>query len=124
MRRDFTKPMVFTASLLLMGVLGAVFSLILSGIIGGVSLRVAPEGSLQLIHQLICPAGSDVQYREGINRDSPSNSPTLACVSSNGTLATIQALQAWAVLYESLFVLIFFPTFLVGTILMAVIFFR
>jgi len=124
MRTNLTKLTLFVTSFLLMAVLGAVFSLILSGVIGGISISIAPQASFRLLERYICPAGSDLQYREGVNPGSPLSAYTFDCVSFNRTVASNQTSHARAVLYESLFVLIFIPTFIVGTILMAVIFFR
>jgi hypothetical protein len=113
MKKNATETLIFIASLLLMGVLGAFYSLIFAGVVGWAALGAAPEASFRMLDKVICPAGASMEYIPGRSGSSYQVKCHLIDGSEQDTKS--QAVQA---VFGSFFLVCFIPTFIPGAILM------
>jgi hypothetical protein len=120
MKKRLVEILIFLVTVVIMGVLGGLYSLIFAGVAGGTALNLAPKFSFELMGRYVCPEGDHLQYENGQNAASgmPENSYSVNCVSQDGTI--IQGVKSRAIssVIGMYFLLCFIPTFLPGAILL------
>lgn len=119
MKKTLAKFTVLLISILLMGALGAIYSLIFAGVAGWSMIGINPSLSFGLVGQFVCPAGAGIQYPADFPSSANPDS-VLVCRSQDGKSYPNQGLYGSAVfaIYKAFFLLCFVPTFIPGAILM------
>src|SRR5512133_3825618 len=113
MKKSLKKFLIFLFTVLLMGILGALYSLIFAGIIGESALGLAPKPSIELVGRYVCAEGSQLQYV------SDQGAPyTVNCIAQDGTVTEGVKSKAISTVIEMYFLICFIPTYLPGAILL------
>ena len=117
MKKRLAELLIFLFTVIIMGVLGGLYSLIFAGAAGGTALVLAPKFSFELVGRYVCPEGAHLQYESGQSGISE-NSYSINCVTQDGKV--IQGMKSRAVfsVIGMYFLLCFIPTYLPGTILL------
>jgi len=114
MKKTVTESLIFFASLMLMGIFGAIYSLIFAGLVGWAALGIAPEPSFRILDKVICPApASSIVYTPGV-----SGAPYQVECNFNPDGPKDIKSQAVQAVFGFLFLVCFIPTFIPGAILM------
>jgi hypothetical protein len=126
MKSVFSKLFIYLAGLIVMGMLGFIYSMALAGIGWGISLDAAPETAFKFLGGLICPSGSELRYSLSADRAaSPATaSYTVDCVFEDGTMQANMNAYASKMVFTAFFLVIFLPTFIAGAILMGLFLLR
>jgi hypothetical protein len=119
MKKIVSEVLIYFAILILMGGLGAIYSLIFADIVGGAAIGFAPEASFRLLEKQICSDGSSIEYTASMPEVSgtAAKSYNVKCIFANGGQQDVKA-HAILVMMRSFFLLCFIPTFIAGAILM------
>ena len=120
MKKHLVELLIFLFTVIIMGMLGGLYSLIFAGVAGGTALSLAPKFSFGLVERYVCPEGAHFQYESGQSAayGAFDNSYSINCITQDGTV--IQGLKSRAIssVIGMYFLLCFIPTFLPGTILL------
>ena len=119
MKKKLVEYLILFASLLLMGILGAIYSLVFAGVAGWAAIGIAPAGSFGLVQKYICPPDSSLQYAEykqdlsqlGVKH-------SVNCMAQDGTILNMSYNRAVMAVNGMYFWVCFIPTFILGAILM------
>jgi hypothetical protein len=120
MKKRLVEVLIFQFTVIIMGVLGGLYSLIFAGVAGGTALGLAPKFNFELVGRYVCPEGAQLQYESGQNTASgtPDNSYSVNCVSQDGTVIQGMKPRAISSVIGMYFLLCFIPTYLPGAILL------
>jgi hypothetical protein len=113
MKKSLEKLLIFLFTVLLMGILGGLYSLIFAGIVGGSALGLAPRFSVELVGRYVCPEGSQLQYVDGQGTPYAVN-----CVAQDGAVTQGMKSKAISTVIGMYFLICFIPTYIPGTILL------
>jgi hypothetical protein len=120
MKKTLVELIFLFASILLMGLLGAIYSLVFAGVAGWISIGINPTFTFKWVERSICPPGSSIQYQvqpqAGSHTGPPANSVT--CLGAGGTPQPELYDRAVFAVNRMFFLLCFIPTFIPGAILM------
>ena len=112
MNKNLAKILIFIATLLIMGILGALYSLVFAGISGSAALKFAPARSYQLVEKFICPPGAHIQP------ENEENAKSIRCLFADGTNTPDLKDRATSAVFSVLFLACFLPTFTPGAIIL------
>lgn len=121
MKRFLTKLTIESSAILLMGLLGALFSLIFALIIVGIAFGAPSTLHRSLTEKIFCPANTTLQVTEGNQNPETidlTGDFTLKCVDSAGQVVKSLTMHRLQSLLNFSFLLCFLPTFIPGIILM------
>jgi hypothetical protein len=120
MKTRLVKILIFLFTVIIMGVLGGLYSLIFAGMAGGTALGLAPKFSFGLVERYVCPEGAYLQYKSGQSAASgtPDNSYSINCVTQDGRIIQGMKPRAISAVIGMYFLLCFIPTYLPGAILL------
>ncbi len=121
MKFPMAKLGIQALAILLMGILGATYSMIFSNIATEVAINTAPTFHYRLLERFICPETSSETQNNGklasmnanaFSKESPS------CIKNDGNLPPNLQVKATQSINITYFLLCFVPTFIPGTFLM------
>jgi len=120
MKKNLIELLILFASLLLMGILGAIYSLIFAGVVGWAAIGMAPSDSFGLVQRYVCPAGSSFEAvtQEPGTSQAASVAKVITCKAPDGTISKVPYEQAVKALVGMLFSICFLLTFIPGAIAM------
>jgi hypothetical protein len=120
MKNSISKPFIFLSSLIVMGILGALYSAMVAGVFWGISTIAAPETTFKLMGGLICPSDAELQFTPSeVDAASPASTVyTVDCVFEDGTLQSNINTHASNTVFAAYFLMVLIPTFITGAILM------
>ena len=120
MKKRLVELLIFLFTVIIMGVLGGLYSLIFAGVAGGTALNLAPKFSFELVGRYVCPEGANLQYENGQSAASGTfnNSYSISCVTQDGTVVEGMKSRATTSVIGMYFLLCFIPTYLPGAILL------
>ena len=123
MKKRLTKLLIFLFTVIVMGMLGSLYSLVFAGMASGTALGLAPQFSFGLVEKYVCPDGAHLQYESGQSHISgtSNNSTSINCVSQDGTVIQGMKPQAVSAVIGMYFLLCFIPTYIPGAILLWII---
>lgn len=113
MKKSLEKLLIFLFTVLLMGILGGLYSLLFAGIVGGSALGLAPKFSVELVGKYVCPDGSQLQYVS--DQDA---AYSVNCVARDGTVTQGMKSKAISTVIGMYFLICFVPTYIPGAILL------
>jgi hypothetical protein len=117
MKKRLVEILIFLFTVIFMGVLGGLYSLIFAGMAGGTALSLAPKFSFELVGRYVCPEDAKLQYDNGQN-GTPGNASTVNCINQDGTIIQGMKPRAISSVINMYFLLCFIPTYLPGAILL------
>jgi len=120
MKKNLIELLILFASILLMGILGAIYSLIFAGVVGWAAIGIAPGASFGLVQRYICPVGGSfeaVTLEPGASQ-ADSAAKAITCKASDGTISKVPYASAVKALVGMLFLICFLLTFIPGAIAM------
>lgn len=120
MKTRVAKFLIFLFTVIIMGMLGGLYSLIFAGAVGGTALSLIPKFSFELVGRYVCPAGSHLQYEtsQSATPGAPDNSYSINCITQDGTVIQGMKPRAISSVFGLYFLLCFIPTYLPGAILL------
>jgi len=120
MKKRLVEILIFLVTVIMMGLVGGLYSLIFAGVAGGAALGFAPKFSLGLVEKYVCPEGTHFQYGNG--QDSAASifdsSSSLNCAGQDGTVIQGVKTRAASSVFGMYFLLCFVPTYIPGAILL------
>ena len=116
MKKRLVELVIFLFTVIIMGVLGGLYSLIFAGAVGGSALVLAPEFSFELVGRYVCPEGAHLQVEIG-QSSIFDNSYLINCVTKDGMVIQGMKFRAIFSVIGMYFLLCFIPTYLPGAII-------
>ena len=117
MKKRLVEILIFLFTVIIMGILGGLYSLIFAGVAGGTALSLAPQFNFELVGRYVCPEGAQLQYESGQN-PAAENSSAVNCLAQDGTVIQGMKPRAISSVIGMYFLLCFIPTYLPGAILL------
>jgi hypothetical protein len=119
MKKRLVEILIFLVTVIIMGVLGGLYSLVFAGVAGGTALSLAPKYNFELVGKYVCPEGTQLQYDNGQNPASGTDHvDTVKCVGQDGMVIQGMKSRATMSVIGMYFLLCFVPTYLPGVILL------
>ena len=120
MKKTLPELAVLFASILLMGILGAVYSLVFAGVAGWATIGVNPSFGFGLVERYVCPPGAHLRYAAGPATGSQAGSAgnSINCIAPDGSSQPAPYGRAVFAVNVMFFLMCFVPTFIPGAILM------
>jgi len=117
MKKNSIRLLVFLPTVILMGILGGIYSLIFAGIASRSAIALAPQFSFELVGRHVCPEGSQLQYIN--DQNAPSEvSYSVNCIAQDKTVTLGMESRAISKVTGMYFLICFIPTYIPGIILL------
>lgn len=110
MKNRLLEIAIFFLTLLIMGLLGALYSFLFAEAAGQTALKLAPAANFKLVEKYVCPAGASLETQAA--------GATVTCRAPDGSLSADVQPRAASAVIGMYFLLCFVPTYLPGAILL------